>query len=216
MKRYGVAIFLVWKRTSEDFSANFSRFWQLSSPFTYSGILRFYPVLCKFPREPLPMIAIKLCATVPRSPITTISILKGINSIAYLFCFGQVECSTQRLEFLQATPHPINKVVNNYFTRAGWGINNEPTPHKEGSELLLYQRWVGYKQLTPPTPPPHPKVLTHDANRASKLTRNISAHMKYQTLRRIARYCMSRKEEEGGVLTALPDSLRFSGDEMRS
>ena len=42
MKRYGVAIFLAWKRTSEDFSANFSRFWQHSSPFTHSGILRFY------------------------------------------------------------------------------------------------------------------------------------------------------------------------------
>ena len=36
-------------------------------------------------------------------------------------------------------PHPINKVVNNYFTRAGWGINNEPTPHKKGTEILLYQ-----------------------------------------------------------------------------
>ena len=72
----------------------------------------------------------------------------------------------------QWTPTPTNNAVNSYFARGGCDQNNEPPPsqtrqwtpallgvggaktmnahpHKQGSELLLYQEWMGQKQWTP-------------------------------------------------------------------
>ena len=71
----------------------------------------------------------------------------------------------------QWTPTPTNKAVN-YFNRGGCDQHNEPPPpktrqwtpallgvggaktmnahpHEQGSELLLYQEWMGQKQWTP-------------------------------------------------------------------
>ena len=58
--------------------------------------------------------------------------------------------------------------------------------------FFIFYRYF-HPRHPPPPPFPHPTVLTREANRASKPTRNISAHMKYQALRNIADVIMFPK-----------------------